>query len=263
MLLKDKIVVVSGIGPGLGIKLAKGAAQQGAAGVVVAARTCAKLDQAEQEIRALGLDTPVLKVPTDIADRQQCDDLVQQALERFGRIDVLINSAYVPGKFEPVESADLNDWRKTLEINLFGTLNLTQAVIPCMKKQGGGSVVMINTMVTRKPMPWQAGYGTSKGALRSATSHLALELGPHNIRVNACFMGWMWGPAVQGYLEGSARQRGITLEAAKAEVASNIPLRRIPEDGECANAALFLASDMASAITGAVLDVNGGEYIPG
>lgn len=263
MLLKDKIVVVSGIGPGLGIKLARGVAQQGAAGVVIAARTQSKLDQAEEDIRALGFSLPVLKVATDIADRAQCDALVARAVERFGRVDALINSAYIAGKFEPIESADLDDWRKTLDVNLFGSLNLTQAVIPTMKQQGGGAVVMINTMVTRKPMPWQSGYGTSKGALRTATAHLALELGPYNIRVNSCFMGWMWGPPVQGFLETSARQRGISLEQAKAEVAANIPLRRIPEDGECANAALFLASDMASAITGAVLDVNGGEYIPG
>lgn len=262
MLLKDKIVVVSGIGPGLGIKLATGAAREGAAGLVVAARTAAKLDEAEREIRALGLETPVLKLPTDIADRAQCEALVALAVERFGRIDALINSAYVPGKFEPVESADLDDWRKTLEVNLFGTMNLSQAVIPTMKRQGGGAIVMINTMVTRKPQPWQAGYGTSKGALRSATAHLALELGRHNIRVNSCCMGWMWGPPVQGYLEGVARQQGVPLETAVAQVAQHIPLGRIPEDGECAKAALFLASDYASAMTGAVLDVNGGEFIP-
>lgn len=262
MLLKDKIVVVSGIGPGLGVELLLQAADQGAAGVAICARTASKLDEAEAAVREQGLQTPILKVPTDIADPAACRALVEQAQARFGRIDVLLNSAYVPGKFEPVESADLDDWRKTLDINLFGTLNLTQAVIPVMKQQGSGAIVMVNTMVTRKPMPWQGGYGASKAALVSATSHLALELGRYGIRVNATFMGWMWGPSVENYFKAEAERNGTTVDALRKGVARNIPLGDIPEDGDCAKAVIFLASDYARAITGACLDVNGGEYLP-
>jgi NAD(P)-dependent dehydrogenase (short-subunit alcohol dehydrogenase family) len=92
--------------------------------------------------------------------------------------------------------------------------------------------------------------------------YLALELGPQNIRVNATRMGWMWGVPVQGALEGMAKAQGITLDQAVAGVAQNIALRRIVTDDECARAALFLVSDYASAVTGAILDANGGEYIP-
>ena len=262
VLLAGKIVVVSGIGPGLGIELATLAASEGAAGVVVAARTPAKLDDAEAAIRARGLATPVLKVPTDVADADQCRRLVDQAVASFGRIDALVNSAYVPGRFEPIETADLDDWRRTFDVNVFGTMQLTQAVIPVMKGQGGGAIVMINSMVTRKPIPWQSGYAVSKSALTTATALLALELAPHGIRVNSAYMGWMWGPAVENYLREAAERQGTTIDALAAEVAKNIPLGRIPDDAECAKAALFLVSDYAGAVIGAALDVNGGEFLP-
>ena len=122
-LLEDKVVVVSGIGPGLGVHLATQAAEAGAR-LVIAARTAEKLDSAERDIAALAPGTEVLKVPTDIAQRAQCKRLADAAIERYGRIDVLLNSAYIAGSFGPIESADLDDWRKTLDVNLFGTLAL-------------------------------------------------------------------------------------------------------------------------------------------
>jgi NAD(P)-dependent dehydrogenase (short-subunit alcohol dehydrogenase family) len=262
MLLQDKVVIVSGIGPGLGIELSTRAAREGARGVAVAARTPAKLDDAEAAIRALGVDTVVLKVPTDVADRAQCERLVERTVAAFGRVDALVNSAYVPGQYGPVESADLDDWRRILDVNLFGTLQLTQAVIPVMKRQGGGAIVMISSMLTRKPVPHQGGYTVSKSALTSAAAQLALELGPYGIRVNTAYMGWMWGPPVEGFLRGAAAQQGTTIEALAAGVAQHIPLGRIPDDADCAKAALFLVSDYACAVTGAALDVNGGEFLP-
>lgn len=262
MLLTDKIVVVSGIGPGLGIELSTLAAAEGAAGVVVAARTPSKLDDAEAAIRARGLATRVVKVPTDIADADACRRLVDAAVDAFGRIDALVNSAYVAGRFDPVDEANLDDWRATFDVNLYGTLNLTQAVVPVMKRQGGGAIVMINSMVTRKPLAGQSGYAVSKSALTTATALLAVELGPANIRVNSCYMGWMWGPSVENYLAVVAEQQGTTVEALAAGIAKAIPLGRIPDDAECAKAALFLVSDYAGAVTGAALDVNGGEFLP-
>lgn len=261
MLLKDKVVIVSGIGPGLGQELALEAARQGAH-VAMCARTASKLDDVEGLIRNEGLDTKLLKVATDISDRQQCADLVAKTIDAFGRIDVLINSAYNPGSFEPIDVANLDSWRDAMNVNFFGTMSLTLEVVPHMKAQGGGAIVMINTMVTRKPMPTQGGYGASKAALANATAHLALELGPHNIRVNSAYMGWMWGPSVEGYFQMQAEAGGPSVEQQKSAVAANIPLRVIPDDADCAKAAVFLGSDYSKAITGAALDVNGGEYLP-
>lgn len=260
MLLKDKVVIVSGIGPGLGEQLALRAAEQGAK-LVIAARTSSKLDSAEKAVFNLGLDTPVLKVVTDITDREACKNLVEKALEQFGQIDCLINSAYNPGSFSPVEDADLDGWREAMEVNFFGTMNLTLEVVAQMKNQGGGAIVNVNTMVTRKPMATQAGYGASKAALSSATSHLALELGAYNIRVNSAYMGWLWGASVKGYFDWQSQTTGTSVDELKAEVEKNIPLGKIPTDADCAKAVIFLASDYACAVTGACLDVNGGEYL--
>ena len=262
MMLENKVVIVSGIGPGLGQELSTLAAKEGAAAVVLAARTPAKLDVAEQAIQALGLNTAVLKVVTDIADPDQCLALAKKTADEFGRIDVLFNSAYDPGSFGPIESANLDDWRRSMDVNFFGTMQLTQACIPYMKDAGGGTIVMIATMVEHKPMATQAGYGSSKSALRSATKHLALELGQYNIRVNSCHMGWMWGPNVEGYFAWQSQQTGTPQDELIAQVTRTIPLGVIPDDGDCAKAAMFFASDYSCVVTGASLDVNGGEFMP-
>lgn len=262
MLLKDKIVIVSGIGPGLGQELSTLAAMEGASGVVLAARTPEKLDAAEREIADLGLGTKTLKVRTDISDPEQCQALADATVKEFGRIDVLFNSAYDPGSFEPIEAANLDGWRQAMNVNFFGTMQLTQACIPAMKEAGGGAIVMIATMVEHKPLATQGGYGASKSALRSATKHLALELGQYNIRVNSVHMGWMWGPAVEAYFSWQEQAQGRSQEDMIAEVTASIPLGVIPDDADCAKAAMFFASDYSRVVTGAALDVNGGEYMP-
>jgi NAD(P)-dependent dehydrogenase (short-subunit alcohol dehydrogenase family) len=262
MLLKDKVVIVSGIGPGLGQELSTLVAKEGAKAVVLAARTPAKLDVAEREIQDLGLGTKILKVATDIADQAQCQRLADRAVEEFGRIDVLFNSAYDPGSFEPIESASMDGWRRAMDVNFFGTMYLTQACVRHMKDSGGGAIVMIATMVEHKPLATQGGYGSSKSALRCATKHLALELGKYNIRVNSCHMGWMWGPSVEGYFAWQSKATGKSQQELIAEVTRSIPLGVIPDDADCARAAVFFGSDYSSVVTGAALDVNGGEYMP-
>ena len=263
MLLKDKIVIISGIGPGLGVKLAIEAAREGASGVVCAARSADKLDDAEARIKALGTNTRVLKCVTDIADRGQCERLAAETLKAFGRIDALVNSAFVHGEFDYASSADLDSWHEVLGINLIGTLKLTQAVLPSMRSRKSGAVVMVNTMAARKvPSVPEAGYAASKGALSTSVKFLASEVGKDGIRVNSIHMGWMWGAPVENYMLAQAKEHGIALEDLKAQVAKDVPLGRIVTDDECARAALFLVSDYASAITGAALDCNGGAYMP-
>jgi len=259
MLLSDKVAIVSGIGPGLGQELAHAAAREGAK-VVLAARTESYLKEVDEALRSGGAET--LVVPTDISQREQCDALVEQTVSRFGRIDCLINSAYTPGRMGLFENSDLDDWRLPLEVNLFGSLGLTQAVVGPMKQQGGGSVVFVNTMVQKKPLLTQGGYATSKGALTAAARQLARELGPHGIRVNSIYMGWMWGPPVEQYIEAAAKGQGVDPAEVIAGIARDIPIGSIPDDADCANAVVFLASDHARAITGAGLDCNGGEWMP-
>lgn len=263
MLLKDKIVVVSGIGPGLGVKLAIEAAREGAAGVVAAARSAEKLADAEARVKAVNPNCKVLKVVTDITKVADCERLAAQAVQAFGRVDALVNSAFVHGDMDYASTANLEVWKEVINTNLIGTLQITQALVPQMKAQKSGAIVMINTMAVRQIPPLgEAGYAASKAALANSSKWLAKELGPSGIRVNTIHMGWMWGAPVQGYMEWQASEHKIPLETLKGQVEANIPLGRMPTDDECARAALFLVSDYASAVTGAALDANGGMYMP-
>ena len=262
MILKDKVVIVSGIGPGLGQELSSLAAAEGAH-VVLAARTASKLDAAEAMIREAGHDVQVLKVPTDISNREDVERLVDATVKRFGRIDGLINSAYIPGAFTDVVDADLDEWRRTFDVNLFGTVGLCQSVIRQMRQTGGGAIVNVNTQVTRKPWVQQAAYATSKAALAMATVQMATEVGRWNIRVNSTFMGWMWGHSVEQALDYMAKESGRSVADLKAEQERGIALGRMPTDRECARPIIMLLSDYCSVVTGASLDINGGEFMPG
>ena len=185
--------------------------------------------------------------------------LVQTALSAFGRVDVLVQNAAMADVRQSFEDVDLSSWRRIMDTNLFGTLQLTKSVIPSMKEQGAGSIVFVSSMITRKPLPLLGGYATSKSALLTAAQVLAKELGPHGIRVNTIVPGWMWGPSVERVFARQQEHDGKTVEQSYEEIAARIPLGIIPSDGDCANAAVFFASDLASVITGQSLDVNGGE----
>lgn len=259
MLLQDKVAIITGMGPGLGQELAYAFVREGAR-IGICCRRAEELDRIAAECRRLG--GQVVAVPADVTVRDQCQALVDATVAEFGRLDIVVNSAYNPGTFTLFEDADLEDWRAPLEVNLLGALTMTQVALPHLKAAGGASVVNVNSMIHRKPLPLQGSYGTSKAALAGATKMLAAELGQHKIRVNSTFMGWMWGPPVEGYVQMAAEGRGVSTEEVTAEIAATIPLGEIPDDADCANAVVFLASDLARVITGASLDVNGGEFMP-
>ena len=258
MLLDDKVAIITGIGPGLGQELAYTFTREGAK-VAICCRRQSELDRVTGEIEAKGGE--VLALSTDVTDRAACKRLVDATVERFGRVDALVNSAYNPGAMVLFEDSDLADWRAPIEVNLFGSLNMIQEVVPHMKATGGGAVCNVNSMIHRKPLPYQAPYATSKAALEGATKMLARELGAHKIRVNSVFMGWMWGPPVEGYVE-MASQSGASKDDVIAGITKDIALGIIPDDSDCANAVAFLCSDYSRVITGAGLDVNGGEFMP-
>jgi NAD(P)-dependent dehydrogenase (short-subunit alcohol dehydrogenase family) len=257
-LLEGKVAIVSGIGPGLGIELARAFAREGA-DVALGARTESALKEAAAEVEAFGRRSYWRR--TDITDPESCRALVAGTVEALGRVDVLANNAFAFPSFELIEDTDIESWRSTFDVNFFGSLHMCQAVIPVMKDQGGGSVVNVNSMIQKKILPYQAGYAASKGALEVATKAMAKELGRYGIRVNQTFMGWMWGPSVEGYVEGQAQATGRSRDEIVADIVKDIPLGFIPDDADCANAVVFLASDLARVITGCGIDVNGGEVM--
>jgi NAD(P)-dependent dehydrogenase (short-subunit alcohol dehydrogenase family) len=257
-LLSEKVAIVSGVGPGLGSQIAVALARNGAR-LAIGARSEQSLAGTEARIRAMGGEA--LGVPTDITDRSQCEHLVERCVREYGRVDCLVNNAAAGYGHKSFQAADLDEWRQAMEVNLFGSLEMSQAALPAMKSAGGGSIVFINTMNIHTAPPGQGAYTTSKGALLTAARVLAQELAPDGVRVNSVTPGWMWGPSLEEMFERAETELGASVEAQKKRVTSRIPLGFIPTDEDCAGCVVFLVSDLARAVTGHSLDVNGGEVM--
>jgi NAD(P)-dependent dehydrogenase (short-subunit alcohol dehydrogenase family) len=255
-LLAGRVAVVSGIGPGMGRDVSLALAREGA-DLVLAARTAARLGEVAAEVRAAG--RRALEVPTDIADAGACTRLAERARAELGRIDVLVNNAFDMGPMKPLADASAEDLLQPIRVNLIGSLQLTRAVLPAMRAQGRGSIVMINSMVIRDVLPNMGPYAASKAALLAATQGLARELGPEGIRVNSVMPGYIWGPNLQAYFAHQAKQRGVDPQAIYEETAAHTALRHLPTPEEIADAVVFFASDLSRVITGQSLDVNGGH----
>ena len=257
MLLENKVVIISGVGPGMGQSLARIAAAQGAK-VALGARNKAYLEEVAASITAAG--GQAVWRSTDIADAGQCAALAHAALEAFGRIDGLVNTAYNHGSWATLDVADPEDFAAPYNINAVGALRMAQAVLPAMKEQGGGAIINVSTMATVNPMPGEASYASAKGGLNAMTRHMAKDFGRFGIRVNVARMGWIGGAPVFGYIDQQAAA-GADRGALMKQITSRIPLGVIPPEEDCAKAVLFFVSDYAKAVTGATLDVNGGEYM--
>lgn len=257
MLLDGKVAVVSGVGPGAGRAISLALAREGA-DLVLAARTESRLASVRSEVEELG--RRALPVTADITEPDQCQEVAERAIGEFGRIDVLVNNAAAAGHGTPLETADLERVRAPIEVNVIGTLAMTQAIIPGMKEGGGGSIVMINSLETRRVMEGSAPYSTSKAALMSLTQSLALELGRYQIRVNSVVPSYIWGGPVRLYFRALAAERGVDWETVRDEVEASTPLGRISTAEDVADAVVFFASDRSRAITGQSLDVNCGEF---
>lgn len=258
MLLEGRVVVVSGIGPGMGRDIALACARQGA-DVVLAARSPDRLEAVAEEVRALG--RRAVPVPTDVTDEAQVEHLVGATNEEFGRLDVLVNNAFKQPPFATLEGMDMDDWNESLEMNCTQAVRFSRAVLPTMRKQGAGSIVNIATLSIRNNRPNFGAYAAAKSALTSVTRTMAQEVGPDGIRVNAVCPGYIMGDSVRWYLSSLAEEAGTTYQDEYDRVAGDIALRFIPDSEQISGAVVFFASELACAVTGSSLDVNGGHWM--
>ncbi|NGO71959.1 SDR family oxidoreductase [Streptomyces boncukensis] len=254
MLLRDRTVLISGVGAGLGHRVAAACVREGGC-AVLGARTRAGPERCAAAIDPDG--TRTAHRTADITDEAQCRALAALAVERFGRLDAVVHVAALDTVMGGLEdsSEDLGEWQRAVDVNLLGTLRMTRACLPALKESGGGSVVMIGTQasVAASSQVPMAAYAASKGALVSAMYPLARELGPYGIRVNTVQPGWMWGPPVRAYVEDDAE--------LLARLNARMALPGMVTDEDVAETVVFFASDRSRGITGQSLLVNAGEVM--
>lgn len=258
MLLENRVVVVSGIGPGMGRDIALACAREGA-DIALAARSADRLAAVAAEVEALG--RRAVAVPTDATAEADTSRLMDRAESELGGIDVLVNNAFSQPPFATLEDMALEDWYTSMEINCTAALKMSRAALAPMRRRGGGSIVNIATMSIRNNRPHFGAYAAAKSALTSITRTMAQEVGPDHIRVNAVCPGYIMGESVRWYLQSLADQAGTTYQDEYDRVASEIALRFIPDSEQISGSVVFFASDLARAVTGTSLDVNGGHWM--
>ncbi len=261
MILEERTVMVVGVGPGLGASCARLALRDGA-NVAVMARNVSRLQAAAAELDPTG--ERVLACAGDVVSQDDCTAAADAAAERFGALHAVINVAALDTQKGAFHNTTDEDWTLNLTVNVLGAVHVVRAVEPHFVAAGGGSVVLIGSQASMRPVAEfpQSPYGAAKSALLSVARDLSAELGPSGIRVNTVVPSWMWGPNVKLYCEWQAGLRGITAEEVKHEIAQGMALREMPTDSDAAEAAIFLASERARMITGQTLVVNAGHFYP-
>lgn len=256
-LLTGSTMVLAGVGPGLGGHIARSAVAAGAA-VMLGARSEEFGTGLAAELASGGAQVAFQKC--DVTSDEDCQALVGAAVAEFGAVDAVVaNAMYGGGSGVTLEHGDLDDWRAAFEVNLFGSLQVVKAAIPQLKESTNPSVVFIGSQIVRRVFPGRGPYASSKAALLSAAQVLAKELGPYGIRVNTVVPGRMWGPALQSAIPRLASERGTSEADQVAGWIDATALKRLATDEECGRAVIFLASELAVAITGQSIDTNAGE----
>jgi 3-oxoacyl-[acyl-carrier protein] reductase len=244
--LKDKVALVTGASQGIGRATALALAQSGAR-VAIAARNAEKLASLAAEIAEAGGEA--LAVTMDVADPGQVKAAFQQALAKFGKLDILVNNAAITRDTLALRMK-LEDWDAVLRTNLTGAHLCIQQALGAMLKQRSGRIINITSVVAETGNAGQANYVASKAGLIGLTRAIAVEVASRSITVNAIAPGFIETPMTDP----------LSTEL-KEKMKAMIPLGRFGADREIAAAVVFLASDEAAYITGQVLDVNGGMHM--
>lgn len=247
MRLKDKVTLITGGAQGIGQSIGKLFASEGSNIIVMdvveeaAAKTAAEFEQTYK--------VKTMSAKCDVTNFAQCDELITKSLDKFGRIDILVNNAGITKDNLVMRMTDA-EWDAVLAVNLKGSFNCTKAVCRPMMKQRAGRIINICSIVGLMGNAGQANYSASKGGLIAMTKTCAREFASRNILVNAIAPGFI-----------RTRMTDALSDEQKQKLSALIPLTRLGEPEDVAKAALFLAGEDSSYITGHVLSVNGGMYM--
>ena len=245
MKLRDKLTIITGGGRGIGKAIALRFAQEGA-DIVVISRTFSEIAQTAEEIKEMGRRS--LPIRADVSSREDVEDMVERVVREFGKVDVLVNNAGVQGPIGPVVENNVDQWIKTININLIGTFLCTRAVLPIMIRSRRGKIINLSGGGATSPRPYFSAYSASKAAVVRLTETIAEEVKEFNIQVNAIAPGSV-----------NTRMLEEIIAAGKAAGQKElIKVRRQREEGgtppeSAANLALFLASDESDGLTGRLI----------
>ncbi|MBI4287056.1 MAG: glucose 1-dehydrogenase [Chloroflexi bacterium] len=244
--LEGKVAVVTGASKGIGRAIALGYAAAGAQ-IVMASRNRGNLEKASEEASKLGKQP--LIAPTDVTQKGDVDNLVRTTLNRFGRIDVMVNDPALT-IMKPIMDIEEPEWDSVMDANLKGFYFLSRAAGLVMREKKKGSIINISSNLGYKVSPRMPTYSVAKAGIIMLTKALAVELGPHNVRVNAI------APGLTATEFSLGPQQNEAYRAARAQ---QIPMRRIAEPEDMVGAAIYLASDASAFVNGHTLVVDGGD----
>jgi 3-oxoacyl-[acyl-carrier protein] reductase len=248
--LSGKSAVVTGGSRGIGRACCLALARAGARVCVNYRVESPSAELAVEEIENGGGEAFALAA--DVSRREEADMLVDEAVHRFGGLDILVNNAGI-WKGSPVDEMTDAEWEETMAINMTGTFFCTRAAVPFMKNARWGRIINVSSTAGQRGEAFHSHYAASKGAMISFTKSLAVELAPHGITVNCVAPGWVATDMSRESLLGPEREA----------ILATIPLGRVARPEEIAGAVAFLASDLASFVTGEILNVNGGAVLVG
>jgi len=246
--LANKVAVVTGGGSGFGAAICRRFVEEGARIVLV---DCAA-DRAEPLARELGASAIFCRA--DVADANDARGMIDLAVERFGRLDILVNNAGAPQAPQSFIETTEHEWDRLFAVNAKAIFLAARHAVPIMRRQGGGVILNTVSVAAIRPRPNLLAYNSSKGAALVATKSMAIELAPDRIRVNAVCPGPGDTPMLATFVGGDT-------DAHRAGFLSTIPLGRLCAPADIADAMVYLASDEAAFVTGAILEVDGGRCI--
>jgi NAD(P)-dependent dehydrogenase (short-subunit alcohol dehydrogenase family) len=255
-LLDGRVAIITGASKGIGRNMSERFAAEGAR-VVCAARTKAMVEEVAERIRKAG--GQAVSVAADASTEEGARHAVATAVRTFGRLDTLVNNAGDGGPTKPVQDYLTEDWFYTINSCLTSSYMMIRFAVPAMIEAGGGAIVNISSMAGRRGLAYRIGYCSAKAGQVGMAYGLALELAPHNIRVNVVAPGAVEGDRIDRVIAGQAEVRGVSPEQVRKLMMERSPLKRMVTADDITAATLFLCSEQARNISGQCLPVNAGE----